>query len=190
MRPFIDLVNSNGLIVLATINVDAQDKMPTTQARQANWTKMANLARGSGTLLSGGNEYPKNGWDPGELSDPGMYWSRGSNLGDAAPYQPYASFVEFHPRRDLPKSLDDAVASATFLNPPMPLIADEPLGYAEANIPGKRSNVPAIAYKFGRLYSTMWAGAVFHSDDGIRSNPLGPQTAACASEWARGFKLG
>lgn len=193
LRPFVDFLNAAGIVVLATVNVDAQDILPSLTARQANWTRVANELRGSASLLSGGNEWHKNGFNPGELSSPDMLWSRGSDLGDNAPYRPYGSFAEFHPRRDLPASLMDTVASPTFiyganeLN--APLIIDEPPRMGQDGSGPDYAN-PRVCYKFARHYSTECAGAVFHSRSGQRSEVMDPLTRACAEAWQRGMKLG
>lgn len=195
LRPFAHLLNAHGIALLATVFVDAQDVMPTVDDRQIYWQDVADALRGSLTLLSGGNQFPKNGWNPNELTDPGMLWSRGSALADPDPFQPQpngASFAEFHPRRDLPASLLDSVASPvtlTRLGLRVPLIISEPLGFAEAERPGSRSNDANLAWRFARHYATECAGAVFHNDAGMRGQLMGPVTRACAEAWQRGMTI-
>jgi hypothetical protein len=192
VRPFALALNAAGITLLATVFVDAQDIMAQAGARQTHWREVATRLRGTTTLLSGGNEFHKNGFDPGELSDPGMLWSRGSDLGDAAPYRPYASFAEFHPRRDLPAALMDTVASPVFiygqngLN--APLIIDEPPRMGTDGSGAEYAD-PTMCYRFARIYSTMCAGAVFHSRPGQKGQTMDPGTRACADAWQAGMQL-
>lgn len=192
VRPFADLVNSKGLTLLATVNVDAQDKCPTVTEQRENWTEMARRLTGSNTLISLGNEWRKNGFDPGNFSDPGMPWSRGSDLSDSAPYTPYATFAEFHPRRDMPASVMDTVASPVFIygtgGLTHPLIIDEPPKFG-TNGSGPEFADPFTAYRFARHYATECGGAVFHNWFGQRGQLMDGQTRVCAESWVRGMVL-
>jgi hypothetical protein len=195
MRPFADLLNRNGIVLLATVNADAQDIMPSASDRKANWLKIASLLAGSATLLSGGNEWSKNGWNPSELADvPGMLWSRGSDVGDQPPPKPTATFMEFHPRRDLPAALMDTVASPVFLYgqggfPAIPLIIDEPPRMGTDGSSAEYAD-SFLCYKFARHYATECAGAVFHSRAGQAGTLMDATTRVCAQAWVRGMRLG
>lgn len=192
LRPFADLVNQHGIVLLATVFADAQDVMPARGDRQRHWDRVTSALAGSVTLASAGNQFPKNGWSPNDVSDPGMLWSRGSSLEDQKVDPQGASFAEFHPRRDLPASLLDSVASPVTLyreGLTVPLIISEPIGFAEADQPGRRSSDPGLAWKLSRHYATECGGAVFHSDDGMRSQAMGPGTRACAESWSRGMRI-
>lgn len=189
VRPFADLLNAHGIILLATVYVDDQD----VQAGLDHWQKLASRLRGSGTLLSGFNQWTKNkSWfGPAELSEPGMIWSRGSDVEDRETPPNGASFAEFHTRRDMPAMLMDTVASPVYLyghGLTVPLIMSEPIGFAETDQPGKRSNDPALAWRLARHYSTEYSAVVFHSDAGIRSQLMGKQTRRCAEAWTRGMR--
>lgn len=186
LREFAELVNSKGFVLLACAYVDAQDVQPGND----HWVRVAECLRGTTTLLSGGNEWSKNGFNPGSLVDPGLLWSRGSNVGDVAPYQPYASFAEFHPRRDLPAALMDTVASACFIYKTLnaPLIIDEPPRMGTEGSGGDYTN-PFVCWKFARHYSTECAGAVFHSRQGGFGKLLDELTSQCARAWSNGMKV-
>ena len=193
LRPFADLLNANGITLLATVFVDAEDVMPQASERDRHWHAVADRLRGPATILSGGNQYSKNGWNPSELSDPGMMWSRGSDVSDRVTQPHGAPVQEFHPRRDLPASIMDAVASAVFIYQSgtdwkRPLIISEPRKYTEDG-EGDTSNDPNLAWEFARLYSTECAGAVFHSWSGQRGQLLGPNQRACAAAFVRGMRL-
>jgi hypothetical protein len=192
LRPFAEAVNAQGIVLLATVFVDAQDIMPDVNQRRVHWTAVAERLRGTATLLSGGNEWQKNGFNPGELSDPGMFWSRGSDIGDAAPYRPYGSFAEFHPRRDLPTAKMDTVASPVFIygqnGLTAPLIIDEPprMGLDGS---GAEYEDAFLCWQFARHYATECAAAVFHSRAGQRGHVMDPLTRACAENWVRGMQI-
>src|ERR1035437_3414203 len=59
VKPFANLLNTNGIINLATVNVDAQDIMPNASDRQANWINMNSQLEGTVSIISGGNEWSK-----------------------------------------------------------------------------------------------------------------------------------
>jgi hypothetical protein len=190
VRPFADLLNANGIALLATIGVDNQDiKSPV-----AHWGHMADLLRGSGTLFSFGNEWSKNGFDPGAIPAPsGLLWSRGSDLQDKAPYKPAGSFMEFHPVRNYTTAMRDAVAS--------PIELFEVQGYTAALLfdeIGRMGSVdpspaefaiPSKCYEYARIASTLCAGVVFHNRAGQSGRLMEEGTKACAREFVRGMTL-
>jgi len=187
LQAFAHIINSQGIALLATVFVDNQD----VGQDYGHFARVCEALRGTATLISGGNEWHKNGFDPGRLGDPGMLWSRGSDLGDAAPFRPYASFAEFHPRRDFPKSLDDSVASATFIRASGltgPLLIDEPAKFG-TNGSAPIYADPFTAYRFARHYSTECGGAVFHNWFGQRGLLMDGPTRECAAAWSRGMRL-
>ena len=193
VRSFVEWVNSKGIIVLATIDVDMQDILTSADARAKNWSRMAKEMVGLAVLLSAGNQWNKNGWSPAEISDPGygMLWSRGSGVEDVAPISPHGSFAEFHQRRDWPAGMLDTVASPVYLydhGVNVPLLMTEPRGYNEDGSRG-RLNDPKLAYRFARHYSTEWAGAIFHNDFGQSGRLMGPRTKECARAWTSGMRL-
>lgn len=181
-------LNDAGIVPLLTVFVDNQD----VQLGNDHWVRVAVAVRPFTVLLSGGNEWSKNGFKPPSLPDPGLpLWSRGSDVGDVAPPAPNgATFSEFHPRRDFPKSLDDSVASATFLmqNGFQRLIADEPPRMGTDGSDPVYAD-PHSCWRFARHYATEWAGAVFHSRSGQRGVVMDDVTLACAKEWCRGMNV-
>jgi hypothetical protein len=186
------LLNENGIYLLFTCYADNQ----VIKSGLEQWTRSADVLRGTGTFLSGGNEFSKNGFDPKSLPNPGLtFWSRGSDVGDVAPVTPYGTFVEFHPRRDFPKSLDDTVASQTFIQFDQkcdrPLIIDEPPRMGEDGS-GLEYADPAICWQFARHYATGCAGAVFHARPGQKGFLLSerPLTLRCAQAWQDGMRIG
>lgn len=62
----------------------------------------AALAGKWNVILGYGNQYPKNGFDPGTLPTPhSLFGTRGSGLEDQLPFLPPYQWAEFHPGRDL-----------------------------------------------------------------------------------------
>jgi hypothetical protein len=68
----------------------------------------------------------------------------------------------------------------------VPVILDEPMGAAEQDSPGTRSDNPEWFGQFGALSMLMGAGATFHSDDGILSRPWAPKQLAAARAFFAG----
>jgi hypothetical protein len=187
LRSFAELLNQHGIVPLATVFVDNQD---INAGGAEHFARVAEALRGTRTLLSGGNEWTKNGFLPGVLADPGMVWSRGSNVGDVAPFQPSGSFLEFHPRRDLPAALMDTVASAVYIRTrdPKPLIIDEPPRMGTDGS-GPEYADPFVCWKFARHYATECAGAIFHSRAGQQGVVMDGNTRACAAAWSKGMMI-
>ena len=182
------LLADNGIYLLLVAYADNQD----VKASLDHWLRLGQVCgEVPTTLLSGGNEYGKNGFDPAGLTAPPLVWSRGSNLGDAVPPAVNgACFAEFHPRRDFPKSLDDAVASATFLAAgyPVPLVIDEPPRMGTDGSGAVYAD-PFVCWQFGRIYSATTAGAIFHSRSGQRGQTMDALTYSCAEAFLKGLTL-
>lgn len=64
-----------------------------------------------------------------------------------------------------------------------PVVSDEPMGAAEENSPGRRSNVPSDFRDFAAGCLLMGTGATFHSEDSMYGNPLGPNQRECAFQF-------
>lgn len=194
LRPFSDFVNAQGIRLLFTVFVDAQDVMPDAARRAEHWRRV-DAEIGPNHLLSYGNERDKNGTrddNPVALS---RLWSRGSWTQDPNPYQPLpkgASFAEFHPRRDLYRALLDSVASPVTIwsefGVNVPLLIDEPSKFG-TNGSGSEYADPKLAWKFARHYATECAGAVFHNYFGQRGLLMDGPTSVVAEAWQRGMKI-
>ena len=183
------LLADSGIYLLLVAYADNQD----IKAGLDHWLRLGEVCgQVPTTLLSGGNEFSKNGFDPGGLTPLPIVWSRGSNIGDQKPPTVNgACFAEFHPRRDFPKSLDDAVASATFLAAAgynCPLVIDEPPRMGTDGSGAVYAD-PFICWQFGRIYSASTAGAVFHSRRGQRGEVMDPLTLSCAEAFLKGLTL-
>jgi hypothetical protein len=70
----------------------------------------------------------------------------------------------------------------------LPSTNQEPIGAAEVAEPGSRLTDPAIFLTMGALGRLFDCLSVFHSDDGLQSNRLGPRQLQCAQAFVRGFR--
>lgn len=156
-----------------------------------HWARVCDVARPQESVIIGaGNEYQKNGFNPFALAYPGVLSSQGSSVADTAPPMPGWGIRMWHGKRMWPKvfnSFDDAFYVGEGVNdsghryaPQAPIVHDEPIGFAEIDIPGRRSTDPRLAANIMLQARANGAGATFHSEDGIFSRPLGPQQVACA----------
>lgn len=146
-------------------------------------------------LPSLGNEWDKNGFFPGDFTRPNTnnLWSRGSEVGDTAPYYPSWDWKEWHPRRDWPKVLfgnDDMWyvkeginGDGQVLDKRAPAIASEPIGFWSHNVPNRRSNDPNLARVIGGTSIYFGRGANFMSEQGLRCEPWDTITYTCAVEF-------
>src|SRR5262245_1182512 len=183
-------LNAAGILPLLTVFVQYHDVKLGTD----HWLRVADAVRPHSVLLSGRNEWKKNGFDPQSLPNPNVpLWSRGSSLGDdpdGPPVMNGAVFAEWHPRRDFPRSLDDTVASYTNLTSRgwTRLIVDEPPRMGADGSDALYAD-PEVCWRFARHYSTEWAGAVFHSRAGQKGVLMDAVTRACAQRWSEGMRI-
>jgi hypothetical protein len=179
-------LHSAGIRLLLCAHVDNQD----VKAPADHWGRCADALRPFGALLSGGNEWSKNGFDPAALSVPSdILWSRGSDVEDRLPVAGVGSFMEFHPRRLWPTIMLDSVASPVEIykhRPLVPLVIDEPARMGSEGSGAEYAD-PRNCWRFARHYATEAAGAVFHSRAGQRGQVMDPQTRACAEAWQKGM---
>lgn len=138
------------------------------------------------------NEYQKNGIDPSRFSRPmgSNLWSRGSSVGDTAPFAPGWNWKEWHSRRDIPQVLTAAGdgwyvkegidASGAILDKPMPTINGEPIGFWDRDIPNRRSQDPNLAYCVASNSVACLRGANFMSEEGLTCQKWTPRTEQCA----------
>lgn len=193
IRQLVQRLSNVGIYYLHTTYADCQDVGFDTSV----WLQVADVLRPyqEAVFLSGGNEWSKNYWNPQALTNPNVkWWSRGSDIGDAEPPLPNGSFVEFHPRRDYPKALDDTIASQTWLqyhdHMNVPLIIDEPPRCGEDGS-GPEYADPGIVWRFARSYSGGCAGAVLHMRPGQKGALIEPGSLndTIATAWQQGMRL-
>ena len=187
LGPFVAYQNMHGITPLLTFTVDNQivkSDIPHL------WESAAKEVQGLSVLFSFGNELDKNDGRNGasytDAFDPGygIPWSRGSKTQDLFNAPMGATATEFHPVRDYNRCLMDAVASTVYMR-------DHGCGmlWMDEGIPWDNGMNPKDAWQLARVYSTLWALAVFHNRQGQRGQLLGPGTRDCAVAWVDGMRL-
>lgn len=184
LKGFADTLNANGLILLATVYVDNQD----VQSPVSHWSDLAARLKGTSTLLSGGNQWSKNGFDPWALSAPaGFIWSRGSDVDDVQTVPNGAPASELHATR---VSFDRALMDSTASPPFMRQSGSTMVWMTEGNPFGDSDGYSeAQAWQLGRGYSILWALAVFHNRQSQRGQLMTETTARCGAAWVKGMTL-
>lgn len=204
---FVDKVASRGLRVEFVVFADARNKldearsvMPHLADQQAHYARVvAALQRKWAVLLELCNECEQNGVDPQRFQrpPPPLIASRGSSGGEQLPPMPPWSYTVRHGSRgpQWPRDAKGALdvrdgwpcseeefkrGCVPFGGTHQPTVEDEPMGASEADQPGRRSNISDDFAYFGATAALMSAGATFHSDAGIQSEPFGPRQRACA----------
>jgi hypothetical protein len=211
-----DMAAARGLIVAHAVFADCQYKPFTLDEQQRIWGMSKDVMRGRWNVLPRiGNEWPVNGWYPGDFdrSDlPGMLCSRGSVGIDGTPYQDQWDWTEWSPPRcdngecwrteAWAKSIGDHGAGTEWLYTgyesddgqpigPFRVIVDtEPLFFHDT--PNDRwgdSRIcdPAVALRIGLNAAANSSGAGFGASDGLEALPLGPTAAECARQFFRGM---
>lgn len=194
IRPFAGLVADFGFWTQAEVFADAQIIMPKVSDRIAHWQQWCAVISGDSNIwTSKGNEAPKNGFDPLELPGvPDGMWSQGSQLTDGNPTMPSGDWTQFHGNRTSGLRGYQAASDLAFVihgwdeNPAgwsgthKVAVLDEWLGADEVNDPGRRSNDTRAFYRAGADAALWGGGMIFHSTDGVSSQPFRPVTRACA----------
>lgn len=150
-------------------------------------------------MYSLGNEWPKNGFQPDHFARPSLLiCSQGSTTSDAAPPMSGWNYREWHGRRDYPKvwvSADDMMFVGKGIDEgghqyaeAKPIIHGEPIGFAEVNIPGRRSTDSRLARSLAIDSKAHGNGGVFHCEDGMYSRLLGPIQQICGIEFFKAMR--
>lgn len=185
---FVQLCNRYGLYVEFVVYADEQH----VKAGKLHFASCIDALDGSLAFGELVNEYPKNGIDPAQFFKPltGMPWSQGSALADAPPPEPGWDYHTWHGRRDWPKvtsSTEDMWYVSQHI-PPKPIVHDEPIGFDEVDIPGKRSTDDRLASQLAVTSCLLGSGATYHSTAGIQSELWGPIQERCAKAFYGAMK--
>ena len=188
LAAFLDLIAARGLRVEFVVFADAQELMPSAADQQTHLNRVAAvLAPRWNAIGEIVNEPFKNGVEPMRLRAPaGMLWASGEYAWDDGAAASHLDFVTWHPDRSTgwPSSAQAQMDMAARVR--VPVVADEPLGFAEAAREGERSTSADEAAWFAAAAALAGAGATFHSDAGVASQRLGPAQKAAASAWFAG----
>lgn len=196
LRPFADTLASYGLRLEFVVFADAQVIMPSLGDEQAHVDRVVDrLAGATNVLIEVANEPFKNIPGGGAAAEAlarrvqgrGLLVATGNydfnTVGDH--FELFAAdYVTFHPERkpEWPRTSKDSQDLRDGFSglPPnnwvgfhKPVVSDEPMGAAEVGS-GSRSDQPDDFAYFAAESALAGAGGTFHSDAGIRSEPLGP----------------
>ncbi len=192
VRPFAELLNRQGLVLLGVIGVDNQD----IQSPPEHWTRMYDRLEGTRAIVSKANEWGKNiqPLNPSQLPNPtgNLLWSQGSGLQDEAPFKPTGPVMEFHPVRHYTTAMRDAVASPIELYEVqnygnVQLLFDEPGRMGSQRPSPAEFAQPKHCYEYARIASTLCAGVVFHNWPGQSGQLMDPGTKDCARAFVSGI---
>jgi hypothetical protein len=201
LAEFCALYARYGLYLQFCVFADTQRSVPGRDEQAIHWAAVCSvLASVPNVLIERVNEVDshENRIDA-DLPKPAapMCSSYGSNGAGADPPGPYWDYADLHSER----RGDFGLTSTTlhyavhgwsengqgFAGTQRATVNSEPPGFADTFQPGRRTNVPAIAYLMG-LGCRWGAGGTAHSDNGIQSVLLSPIQRACVAEFIRGVK--
>ncbi len=210
--PFADLLATVGMRLEVVLLADAQDLIPSTDAQQAHVNRLYDILEPhwNVSFVETCNEPAKNGVDLDRviprrgliLRASGNYDVRDCHIDHVLDY------VTTHTERkpEWPRTcraLGEIRDGAECLDAVrVPVVSDEPTGYAEAARPDSRSgpgyfpddgrvtdqNPEGWSYlDDARVYAAgcqmFGAGSTFHSDSGVNAERLGPNQLIAAREW-------
>lgn len=192
------LMHSRGLYLKFSVFADVQNGINLGNHTVPEFYQLVGetLRQEANVLLDGGNEYPKNGWDPQSLSRlAGVNYlqSRGSSLGDALPPVNPWDFFDVHPSRndDWPKgckSVYDIQIGQTSegIALRVPGGIDEPIGIGELGESGKTTNNVNDCYDFGAGCKLFGSFLILHVRTGAFLNLPGSVAHACVQASVQG----
>lgn len=210
LRPFADMLASRGLRMEFVPFADALIIMPSESQREEHANRVIEaLAHHPAVFIEPANE-PGHGDQISEeeahtlglrMQGQGIpiatsIWAESIPEGTTA--VPTLDFGTHHPDRgdEWPRfcrALDEVCKGwgwpdgTSFAGLHVPMVGDEPMGAAETDQPGRRSNVPSDFREYANGCALMGAGATFHSDDGIDSVVWGPKQRECALAFFAGL---
>ena len=190
---FFALAAEYGLRIAFDVFADMQAIGYPTAKMQDIWNRTARIQEPiTNAFLGLGNELSKNGIKPEDFAYPGFPCSQGSATADAPPPMPGWGDRRWHGRRDDPKwqesSGDMGYVSMGLqyidgkwirIAPEAPATHDEPIGFAEVEIPNRRITDPQKARRIALEGLSHGAGIYFHAEDAIYSRWLGPIQQTC-----------
>jgi hypothetical protein len=196
---FAQLYASFGLYIEFTAFADTGRAMPTAARQLAHWLRLCDVLRTApNVLLERVNEDDshENHVDAALPKPDGICSSFGSNGAGANPPTAGWDYADLHSERpaDLPKLLQSTTTLAFavhgftgFGGTQTATVASEPIGFADAGVPGRRVADTVVAYLLG-LGCRWGAGGTAHSDCGVQSVLLSPTQRACVEAFLRGVR--
>lgn len=196
---FLDLLATRGLRCECVLLVDAnpapennlRGTLPTYAAQQSFLDRIAPILRRHWNAigeLCNECDHGINRVDPLVFTKPAgpTLWERGSQTADAEPVSPPWDLIGDHPGRvdEWPRRIN---CKDIRTNANVPCVENEPMGAAEVDEPGRRATRALDFAQWGAVCGLLSNGCLFHSSDGIASQPLGPVQAAAARAFFAGM---
>lgn len=191
---------------IVNVFADRQRAMPDLHQSQDHFAATVDILTGCGTaILVLGNEGPavntsmsagsKNGWRLADYPRPmgrGFIACAGSNMGDEVPPTPGWDCSVVHGRRDgWAKMLKNPADRLENMEDGLhhPVFDEEDIGFADEAIPGRRSNLPAVAYTLAHFAAAGARGMVLHNEWGMSdfSQPMSPRIFECGQAFVAGL---
>lgn len=208
LRAFLTLVHSRGLRVELVALASAQDW--SLERQQQHTQRIVNVVADVGgiDLVEVANEPFQNSASPVEVMrkvtrprGPPVLMAYGDySVTCATLVQPVLDYLTFHPERkdEWPRTAKDenelrdgfgcGEGVPGFPGTKTPVVADEPMGADEVNLPGRRSNVPDDFYWFAVTSALLGAGGTFHSEAGLLAQEPGTIQAAAEGAFFAGMR--
>lgn len=196
---FADLLATRGLRFEFVVLADAQIVLPSQSAQRTHGTQVAAALNGKwNATIEVCNEPFKNGCLDGlmTLVPPGLLRATGQyDLETGQAHLDHLEYVTDHTERkpewprtaralaELRDGFGWGEGLPDYAGVHVPVVGDEPTGFAEIARGDSRSASPEDARWYGALAGLMSAGATFHSDAGIASTLMGPVQEAAAKEF-------
>lgn len=198
LRQFVELTQSRGLRVeiVALADADARSDgtgglMPTLEQQQDHVARTVQALAGTwGAVLEYSNEAFKNADRVEQIHADchaaGLLCAYGTKLpdGDIPTVWPILDFLtpHDHERKDeWPRTSRGYGEIVDALK--VPVVADEPIGFAEVARPGSRATSADDAAYFAATMAMFASGSTFHSDDGVASRLFSPVQKEAAKAW-------
>ncbi len=203
LRAFVELTQSRGVRVEIVVLADADERsdgtgglLPTLAEQQTHLTlSLAALTGTWGATVNWANEAFKNAARVeqlrGDCRVAGVLCTYGTKLpdGDIPTVWPILDYLEPHDherKEEWPRTARGYGEIVDALQ--APVVANEPIGYAEVARPGSRAVDPNDAAYFAATMQMFASGSTFHSDDGVASRLFRPVQLAAAKAWAFGAR--
>jgi hypothetical protein len=205
LRQFLALVHSRGLRVEVVALADALNWSLAQQRAHVQRVLDAVADMGALDFVEVSNEAFKNSKPPAEVMAgvtrrrPDLVMAAGGDNATCDNLTPFVlDYVTLHNERkdEWPRTAKDELElrdgfgcgdKPGYGGAHVPVVSDEPMGAAEANEPGRRSNVADDFYWFAATSQLLGAGGTFHSEAGLTASEPGPAQAAAEQAFFAGL---
>ena len=199
LRAFIDLAAARGIRLELVVLADADGRpdgtgglMSASAAQQTHLTRVLDVVQGTWNVtVEWSNEAFKNAQGvtglTGECRAPRVLCAYGSTLPDGPvpagwPSLDYVTVHDHERSTEWPRTARRYAELVDRLG--KPVVADEPMGFAESARADARATEPSDAAYFAAAVAMSASGATFHSDDGVASRQFSPVQLEAAKAWA------